>query len=144
MAEDKFGPPAPMVLAMMICDAIYQDPATHKCTILGTFSTINARRFPVVHRQLAVHVAMTGGHGMTQICLSLVGPEEGEPPLFSRDGRIDFRDPRMVAELNFVLTNITLKQAGEYRLQLSAGDELLMERRLYVLDMSQQKPPKMA
>ena len=46
MAEEKLGRPVPMVLAMVLCDAIYQDPATQKCTLLGTFSTINVRKFP--------------------------------------------------------------------------------------------------
>lgn len=135
MPDARLGPPAPVVLAMILCDAIYQDPATHKCTILGTFSTINARKFPVVHRQLAIHVAMTNGHGKTRIRLSLVGNDDNKPPLFSREAALDFRDPRMVAELNFVLTNLTFEAPGEYRIQLLANDELLMERRLYVMNI---------
>ena len=94
MPADKLGPPAPVVLAMVICDAIYQDPATRKCTILGTFSTINARKFPVVHRQLGVHIALTDGHGKSRIRLMLVGQDETQPPLFSGEGTIEFADPR--------------------------------------------------
>jgi len=124
-----------MALAMIICDAIYQDPATKKSTLLGTFSTINARQFPAVHRQLALHAALTDGHGRTRIRLTLVGPDETDPPLFSREGTIEFNDPRMVAELNFVLNNITFNKPGEYRFQLYGNDELLMERRLYVVAM---------
>jgi len=133
MSESKVGRPAPMVLAMIICDAIYQDPATKKCTLLGTFSTINARQFPAVHRQLSIHVAMTNGHGQTTIRLTMIGPDESAPPLFSREGMIEFGDPRMVAELNFVIANLSLPRPGEYRLQIFGNDELLMERRLYVL-----------
>lgn len=136
MPESKGSRPAPMVLAMIICDAIYQDPATKKCTLLGTFSTINARQFPAVHRQLSIHAAMTNGHGKTTIRLTVVGPDESAPPLFSREGMIEFADPRMVAELNFVITNLSLPRPGEYRLQLFGNDELLMERRLYVLSVA--------
>jgi len=141
-SESKFGRPAPMVLAMILCDAIHQDPATKKSTLLGTFSTINARQFPAVHRHLAVHAAMTNGHGKTRIRLTLVGPNESQPPLFSREGMIEFVDPRMVAELNFALANISFPEPGEYRLQIFGNDELLMERRLYVLAMSAQNPPQ--
>lgn len=133
MSESRSGRPAPMVLAMIICDAIYQDPATKKCTLLGTFSTINARQFPAMHRQLSVHVAMTNGHGQTAIRLTLVGPDESAPPLFARDGTIEFTDPRVVAELNFIVTNVSFPQPGEYRLQIFGNEELLMERRLYVV-----------
>jgi hypothetical protein len=133
MPDSRAGRPAPVVLAMILCDAIHQDPSTQKCTLLGTFSTINARMFPVVHRQLAVHVAMTDGHGKTRIRLLLAHADESKPPLFSQEGTIDFGDPRVVAELNFVITNVTLPEAGEYRLQVYGNDELLSERRLYVL-----------
>jgi len=37
MPDEKLGTPAPVALAMVVCDAIYQDPATKKCTLLGTF-----------------------------------------------------------------------------------------------------------
>lgn len=138
MPDAKRGAPAPVVLAMVICDAIYQDPATRKCTLLGTFSTINARQFPVQHPQLAVHVALTDGHGRTRIRLMLVGVDENQPPLFSSgEGTIDFNDPRMVAELNFTVANLTFPAPGEYRLQVYGNDELLMERRLHVMELAQ-------
>jgi len=137
MSESRSSPPVPMVLAMIICDAIHQDAATKKSTLLGTFSTINARQFPAVHRQLALHAVLTGGHGRTRIRLTLIGPDETEQPLFSREGTIEFNDPRMVAELNFVMNNITFNKPGEYRFQLYGNDELLMERRLYVISMQQ-------
>lgn len=139
MAESKKGPPAPMALAMVVCDAIYQDPATKKCTLLGTFSTITARRFPVAHPQLAVHVALTDGRGNVRIKLALVGEEEGGPSLFAGEGVIHFADPRIVAELNFQLANVAFPSPGAYRFQLFANDELLMERRLLVMQAAQ--PP---
>jgi len=46
-----------------------------------------------------------------------------------------------VAELNFTVANLTFQEAGEYRLQVYGNDQLLGERRLYVMDMSRQQPP---
>ncbi len=143
MSEGRIGPPVPVALAMVVCDAIYQDPATKKCTLLGTFSTITARRFPVVHPQLAVHVVLTNGHGNVRIKLALAGEDENPPPLFSGEGKIHFADPRVVAELNFQLSNVTFPRAGTYRFQLYANDELLMERRLLVVQggLATPEPP---
>jgi len=138
MSDQKYGPPAPVILATVICDAIHQDPATQKCTLLGTFSTINARQFPVVHRQLSVHVALTNGHGKCKIRITLVGVDESQEALFSKEGVIEFHDPRAVAELNFSIANLKFPQPGEYRLQIFGNDELIAERRLYV----RQVPPK--
>ena len=140
MPEEKLGRPAPMVLAMVLCDMIYQDPATQKCTLLGTFSTINVRKFPATHRQLAVHVAMTDGYGQTRIRLTLAHADENKDPLFSQEGIIEFANPRIVAELNFTVANLTLHEPGEYRLQVYGNDQLLAERRLYVMDASKQQP----
>ncbi len=143
MSEGRMGPPMPVALAMVVCDAIYQDQATKKCTLLGTFSTITARRFPVVHSQLAVHVVLTNGHGNVRIKLALAGEDDNLPPLFSGEGMIHFADPRVVAELNFQLSNVTFPKAGAYRFQLFANDELLMERRLLVIQGGS-PPPEMA
>lgn len=139
MSDEKLGPPAPMVLAMIICDAIHQDPATKKCTLLGTFSTITARSFPVVHSALAVHVALTDGRGKTRIRLCLISAEE-EQPLFSQEGTIQFMDPRVVAEINFGIRNLQIPHPGEYRVQVYANDELLSERRLHVLGLQPAGP----
>jgi hypothetical protein len=141
VSDEKLGAPAPVVLAMMLCDAIHQDPATKKCTLLGTFSTISARKFPVVHRQLAIHLALTNGHGKIRIRLTLTGADEADAPIFSQEGTIEFRDPCVVAELNFAVANVAFQKPGHYRLQAYANDELLMERRLNVLDAGQMRPP---
>ena len=137
----KTGRPAPVVLAMVLCDAIHQDPATQKCTLLGTFSTINVRKFPALHRQLAIHVALTDGHGPTRIRLTMVPADDSKPPLFAQEGTIEFADPRVVAELNFTIANLTLPEPGEYRLQVFGNNELLSERRVHVLAV---KPPEVS
>jgi hypothetical protein len=139
--NDKLGPPAPVVLAMVLCDAIHQDPATRKCTLLGTFSTINVRKFPATHRQLAVHVALTDGRGKTRIRLRLILSDDSETEVFSREGTIEFADPRVVAELNFTINNIAFQSPGEYRLQVYGNDELLKERRLHVHGVPTGDPP---
>jgi len=140
MPEEKLGPPVPVVLAMILCDAIHQDPATKKCTLLGTFSTISARKFPVVHPQLAVHIALTDGHGRTRIRLALVSADDEQTPLFSSEGVIEFKDPRAVAELNFGFANTRIPKPGEYRVQVHANDQLLAERRLHVISLATGSP----
>jgi hypothetical protein len=136
MSDSRYDAPVPVVLAMVICDAIYQDPATQKCTLLGTFSTINVRKFPATHRMMAVHVAMTDGYGVTRIKLMLAHADEKKEPLFSQEGTIDFKDPRVVAELNFAINNLVFHEAGEYRLQVYGNDQLLGERRLHVFELN--------
>jgi hypothetical protein len=54
---------------------------------------------------------------------------------------IEFANPRVVAELNFTVANLTFHEPGEYRLQVYGNNELLAERRLYVMDVTRQQPP---
>jgi hypothetical protein len=141
MSDDPTGRPVPVVLAMVLCDAIHQDPATKKCTLLGTFSTISSRNYPVTHPRMGVHLALTNGHGKTTIRLSLVGLDETAPALFNNQGTIDFRDPRAVVELNFGLGNLNFPTPGEYRVQVYGNEQLLAERRLYLMHIQQGPPP---
>ena len=98
----------------------------------------------VVHRQLAIHIALTNGHGQCRIRLVVASPDESAEPLFSKEGSIEFRDPRLVAELNFAITNLRFEKPGEHRIQVWGNDELLMERRLYVFDMKNMPRPPSA
>jgi hypothetical protein len=64
--------------------------------------------------------------------------------VFSQEGQIDFRDPRMVAELNFGISNIKFEKPGPYRLQIYGNDMLLMERRLNVFHIAPRPPAQNA
>ena len=122
----------PYTLAMIICDAIHRDPATRKCYLLGTFSSIAATKFPTQHPQMAVYVALTDGRGKTLLTIRLVSVDEdhilGEVKM-----EVEFADPRIVLDFTLTIANVTFPEPGEYRLQLFAGTTLLLERRLVVL-----------
>ncbi len=127
------NPPAPPVaLAMVICDAVWRDPATGKYFILGCFSAIGATAFPTVHPALAVYVAVTEGYGTVAFALKLV--DASTPPLVLHESRVevDFTDPRAIAEIAVQVQNLSFAAPGDYRLQLHAGDAFLTERRIAV------------
>lgn len=123
----------PYPLAMVVCDHIWVDPGTGKETLLGLFSTIHARKFPARHGLLAVYVALTDGRGETPVRLRLIDVDEEYDPLFDETGTIDFADPRMIFGMMFHAENLLFKEPGEYRFQLFAHEELLMERRVLVV-----------
>ena len=130
-------PPYP--LAIVVCDAIHQDPGTGKRTVLGCFSTIFAREFPVVHPAMALYVALTDGHGKVPIKLRLIDVEEQGDALIEAEGEVIFPDPRAVLEMDFHLSGVVFPRAGEYRFQLFAGTEALIERRIVVLKGGEEK-----
>jgi hypothetical protein len=120
----------PTALSMIICDHVWRDPCEGKCTIIGTFSKLNADAVPFVHPIIAIYLALTGGHGDVKIRTRLVDVDEQFPPVFRTETAITFTDPCEVQEFAIELPNVPIPRAGEHRLQLFSNDEFLLERRL--------------
>jgi hypothetical protein len=126
------GVVAPYPLAMVICDWIWRDPYNGKATLLGTFSAIFGVDFPLIHPILSVYVSLTDGRGIVPLRLELIDADEQREAIFSLTQDIEFPDPRMIAEIGFVAANIQFPEPGEYRLQLFAANEFVIERRILV------------
>jgi hypothetical protein len=123
---------APYPLAMVVCDAIWQDPTTGKKTILGTFSSLGAPNFPVLHPVLGVYVVLADGRGVVPVVLRLVDVDDETEPLAELTQEVDFKNPRVNVELCFQIGNLVFPHEGEYRFQLYAASEFLLERRILV------------
>jgi hypothetical protein len=125
----------PLVLAMVVCDWVHRDPATNKHTILGTFSSLAAPHYPATHKRLGIYVALTDVLGLTPITLKLVDVNETRPEQELASGKIRCPDPRLVAEMGFNVPGVLFPAPGEYRLQLFAGQTLLLERRILAMQI---------
>src|SRR5579864_1402650 len=122
---------APIPLAMVVCDGFYKDPFTRKHTLIGTLSMLSGPSFPLVHPHLTVYVALTDGHGKSELLLEAVDAEDEREPVFRFEGPVEFADPRDVIEICFQTGVIQFPEEGEYRLKLFVGGELLMERKIF-------------
>jgi hypothetical protein len=127
-------PPAlPVPLAMVVCDAVWRDPATGKHFILGCFSAIGAHVFPTVHPSLSAYLALTDGYGKTALALRLVDSASNQ--LYESRVEVDFADPRSIVEISMQFHHLSFSAPGEYRLQLHAGSSFIMERRVMIHDL---------
>jgi hypothetical protein len=133
--------PTPMALAMVVCDAVWVDPATGKSTILGTFASIHGHDFPLAVPTMAVYLALTDARGVVPLELRLVDVDEEQEPVFQTELSQEFADPIVVAELVVILENKIFPTPGEYRLQLFAAGDFLMERRVFVQQYGKEQPP---
>lgn len=139
--EKRTTPPPPYPIALVICDAIWKDPWTGKRTLIGLFSILHAAQFPAAHPILSIHSVVTNGRGRVSLKVRLVDVDEEREPLFEMGGDVEFTDPRMVGEFDAVARNVVFPVAGEYRVQLLANGELLMERRIIVADLTPPEEP---
>lgn len=122
----------PVVLALILCDLAWRDPATGKFFIMGTFSSINAESYPAKHGAMMVYCVLTDGQGKIPIRLSVVAldadtPDEQE--LASAGLDVEFADQRSVAEVAFALGGLVIPREGEYRIRIEAAGQYIMERR---------------
>lgn len=128
-------PQPPYVLALIICDAVYIDPATGKKTILGVFTAVRASSFPVIFPLITVYAALTDGRGKIPITFRLTTVDD-DTVVVETVGEISSDDPRAVCELIINFGNVPFPSPGEYRLQLIACGEFLMERRIVIVGPS--------
>lgn len=128
--------PPPDALAIGICDLIHRDRGTGKRFIMGCFSVIHARTFPVKHPVLGVYLDLTNGRGKVPIKVQVIDCDEEREPIWSAELEFDFPDPRMIAELDF-MTPLEFPEPGEYRVQVFASGEFVIERRLVLIDVSE-------
>jgi hypothetical protein len=124
---------SPYALAMIIADQIYVDPATGKRSILGCFSAIQAHSFPAAYPLICVAVQLTDGRGKVPLRFRLVDADEETTIFESEPMELDFADPRAIMDVGFIIQNATFATPGEYRLQLRADEEIVMERRLILI-----------
>ena len=146
MADEKTGEKTtvvpPYVLALVVCDAAHRDGATGKYTLLGTFSTINARQFPAIHKNLTLYFALTDGHGQIPIRFRLADANDKRGVVYEQTMTISFPNPRDIVEGHIDIGSLEFPEAGEYRLQLLVGQAPLMERRILLLQL--QRPDQEA
>lgn len=133
----------PIVLAIVICDAIHVDRGTGKKTLLGTFGNIKSKTFPLTFPQIAVFLSLTEGYGKTKMDLKVVrvsADDFDDQVITSAALEVEFPSPRAVVDIPLALQNVKFEQAGDYRFQVFASDGTpLLERRFTITDLNQ--PP---
>jgi len=132
--------PKPDVLALLVCDQIITDRLTGKVSLIGMFSKVHGRRFPAAHPSMSVFVALTDGHGKTELTIRIVDANESRPAIVEGKGFVDFKDPRAIAHLALQFNGLRFPESGEYRVQLWSEQELLREARLELIFVPDQPP----
>ena len=130
--------PAPLGVAIVICDQIIEDKLTGKKSLIGIFNQIAAQSFPCRHPQVCVFIAITDGRGQSAARLRIVH-DESSHVVAEVNGSIQFPDAHTVVELNFNLVGLVFPEPGVYAIEFYCDDALILERRFQVMHI---KPPQ--
>jgi hypothetical protein len=121
---------APYPLAIVICDLAWRDPGTGKATLLGCFSALMGPDFPLSVASLGLYIALTDGRGTIPIRIRMIDVDESRDPVVESEVEVEFSDPRMIAEICLNMQGLVFPEPGEYRCQVFAGNEFLLERKI--------------
>jgi hypothetical protein len=115
----------PQLLVWLTCDAVHIDPASGKHTILGVFSNIKARSFPVVHPYMVWFMTLTDvapGKHRIRIAMGLDATKPTE--LINRE----FESQSPLHRINLIneVGNLTFPQPGDYSIFVDVDDETLL------------------
>jgi len=123
----------PQLLAWLLCDGVHVDPSSGKHTILGVFSNIMAKRFPVVHPHMVWFMTLTdvaaGSHSM-RISLGL------DPTDLKSLIERPFESQGPLVRINLIneIRNLSFPQGGEYSILIEIDDEPLLATSITVAE----------
>jgi len=121
----------PQLLAWLLCDAVHIDPSSGKHTILGVFSNIMAKRFPVVHPHMVWFMTLTDVAAGPHVMKIAMGLDPTDPkPLIERP----FESQGPLNRINLIteIHNLSFQQPGEYSILIEIDEEPLLATSLTV------------
>ena len=121
----------PSLLAWITCDAVHIDPGSGKHTLLGVFSNIKARSFPVVHPYMVWFLTITDVQpGKHKIRMSMGLDPINLAELLNRE----FESQSPLHRINLIneLRNLRFDQPGDYSILLEVDDDPILATNLTV------------
>jgi len=121
----------PQLLVWLTCDAVHLDPSSGKHTILGVFSNIKARGFPVVHPHMVWFLTLTDVQPGAHRIRILLGLDPANPAELI-DRQFESQSPLHRINLINELRNLRFDQPGDYSIVIEVDDEPILATSLTV------------
>jgi hypothetical protein len=127
----------PIVQAFLLADRVYQDRATGKMVIAGTFNEIRASKFPFTFSQQAsLFLSMIGVHGKGRFHIQL---QRLAPSMTIRqmEFKVDSPSPLGRIELAIPVPELPFEHPGLYSFDLAMAQEPIASLRFFVGPMKE-------
>ena len=117
----------PQVLAWITCDSVYVDPATGKHTLLGIFSNLRAKEFPVVHPRMIWFLSfsdLTKGKHQLSISIGIPMSEENPRQIIQKA----FESPGRHHRINLIndIQRLKFEEPGNYSILIEIDDQVVL------------------
>jgi hypothetical protein len=112
------------VNSIIVCDTMIRDVETGKRSLIGIFTRLRARSFPVAHASLCVYTRVIDAQGDYDFRLALVRSDTME---FIGEGNIHVAIPDRLQyhEIGFRLAGMVFPEPGRYEFRLYADGNFL-------------------
>ena len=127
----------PLLIAFLLADKVFREMETGKVHVAGTFNQLSATRFPMVHPQVYVYLALTdlkAGKRILDIEMHYI--ESGEK-VVKVSQPMESPGPLEVIEFNLCFNHLSFRQPGNVELILSCDDEIVATRMLKIRESDQ-------
>lgn len=114
-----------------MCDGVHMDPGTGKHTILGVFSNIRGRQFPLTHPYMVWFITLTDvAAGKHRAKISLGKEPTQMTALIDRE----FASESPLHRINLIneIGNLTFPQPGEYSILIEVDDDPILATSIIV------------
>lgn len=119
-------------ISILLCERVYRIEGTPgNIIIVNGFHFISLPRFPCKFGPVTVLYTVTDGHGEYDMTLSLTHAASGRE-MGQWTGRQRMTDPLVVADVEMLLTGVSLPEPGKYLFDLKCNGELIASRPFYV------------
>lgn len=115
----------PLVISFVTCDGVHIDQASGKYYLLGIFSNIRARQFPVVHPQMFWFLILTDvAVGQHKLKIHLGMPTD--KPVMELEREFESQSPLHRIHLINEIKNLRFEHEGNYSLIVEINDDPIM------------------
>ena len=135
------GLPPPLALSLLISDNHIVDARTGQHSIIGIITHVQSTRYPVIVPRLCLYAELTNARGTISLTWRVVDADEARPPVATAEMELTSPDPLVVHQFGLGIGGLVFPEPGEYRAQLMAGGEVLLERRLVLVHLTSSEPP---
>jgi hypothetical protein len=112
--------------SFMTCDAIHVDPATGKHSLLGVFSSLRAKSFPVVHPKMTWFLSLSELHkGKHHLKISMADPTGELETKVIIDRHFESPNPNETINLINQIDRLKFLEAKTYSIVIEVDDEIV-------------------
>jgi len=122
----------PVLQAFVLADHVYTDADTLKHVVAGTYTAINAPKFPALHQSSYAYIVLTEFDGVAPLQLRLVRLADHRVILQSNEIEIECQDPLQTIELAIPIPVIQIVEPGIYAFECYVDQELISAVRVVV------------